>query len=149
VTGYGYDGLDQLSSVTDPRNNATSYTLDGLGNLTAQSSPDTGPSANTHDAAGNLIAASAAKGQSTSYTYDPLNRVTRIVFNQATGTQLKQLDYTYDQGANGVGRLSSITETSAAGAVLQTTTYVYDPHGRIVSETRGIGGHGLLPRTHR
>jgi len=140
VTGYGYDGLDQLVSVSDPRSNTTGYTLDGLGNLAAQSSPDTGTTANTQDAAGNLITSTDATGQSTSYTYDALNRVTRIVYNQATGTQLKQLDYVYDQGANGIGRLTSITETSAASAVLLTMTYGYDPQGRIVNETRAIGG---------
>jgi RHS repeat-associated protein len=140
VTAYGYDGLDQLISVTDPRNNATTYTLDGLGNLAVQSSPDTGATANTHDAAGNLITSTDAKGQSTSYTYDALNRVTRIVYDLATGTQLKRVDYAYDQGANGIGRVTSITETSAVGAVLQTTTYGYDQHGRVLSETRAIGG---------
>jgi RHS repeat-associated protein len=140
VTRYAYDGLDQLATVTDPRNNATGYTLDGLGNLSQQSSPDTGTVANTHDAAGNLLSSTDAKGQTTSYTYDALNRLTRVVYNQATGTQLKQVDYAYDQGANGIGRLTSIAETSAAGAVLQTTTYSYDPHSRTVSESRVIGG---------
>ena len=140
VTGYGYDSLDQLVSVSDPRSNTTGYTLDGLGNLSQQSSPDTGTTANAQDAAGNLITSTDATGQSTSYTYDALNRITRIVYNQATGTQLKQLDYVYDQGANGIGRLTSITETSAVGAVLQTTTYGYDQHGRVLSETRAIGG---------
>jgi RHS repeat-associated protein len=53
---------------------------------------------------------------------------------------LKQVDYGYDQGVNGTGRLSSITETSAAGAVLQTTAYAYDQHGRTLSEARAIGG---------
>jgi RHS repeat-associated protein len=140
VTGYGYDGLDQLVSVIDPRSNATTYTVDGLGNLAAQSSPDTGSTTNGHDDAGNVLTSTDAKGQTTSYTYDALNRVTRMVYNQATGTQLKQIDYAYDQGANGIGRLSSITEISAAGAVLQTTTYGYDPQGRVVSEIRVIGG---------
>ena len=140
ITGHGYDGLDQLVSVSDPRSNTTGYTLDGLGNLAAQSSPDTGTTTNTQDAAGNLVATTDTKGQSTSYTYDALNRVTRIVYNPATGTQLEQVDYAYDQGANGIGRLTSITETSAAAAVLQTTTYGYDQHGRALSETRAIGG---------
>jgi RHS repeat-associated protein len=139
VTHYGYDGLDQLISVTDPRSNATDYVRDGFGNLSAQSNPDTGATANTYDTAGNLLTSTDARGQSTSYTYDALNRVSRIVYNEATGTQLKQVDYAYDQGANGIGRLSSITETSAAGFVLQTTTYGYDQHGRVVSEARAIG----------
>lgn len=140
VSGYGYDGLDQLVSVSDPRSNTTGYTLDGLGNLAQQSSPDTGTTANAHDAAGNLLSSTDAKGHTTSYTYDALTRVSRIIYTQATGTQLKQVDYAYDQGANGIGRLASITETSAAGPVLQTTTYAYDQQGRIVSETPAIGG---------
>ena len=140
VTVYGYDGRDQLTSVRDPRSNATSYALDGLGNLSQQSSPDTGNSANTHDAAGNLLSSTDAKGQTTSYTYDALNRITRIVHVQAVGTQLKQIDYLYDQGANARGRLSSIAETAATGATLQTTTYGYDPKGRVTSEARTIGG---------
>ncbi|MGH8682951.1 MAG: DUF6531 domain-containing protein, partial [Burkholderiales bacterium] len=139
-TGYGYDGLDRLTRVTDPRNNATGYTLDGLGNLSAQSSPDTGSTSNTHDEAGNLISSTDAKGQSTSYGYDPLNRLIRIVYNQAIGSQLKQIDYGYDQGTNGIGRLTSITETSAAGGALSTMQYGYDQKGRLNSETRTFGG---------
>ena len=140
LTRYGYDGLDQLASVTDPRNNTTAYGVDGLGNLAEQRSPDTGTSANTYDAAGNRLSAVDAKGQTTNFTYDALNRVTRVVYSQATGTQLKQIDYAYDQGANGIGRLRSLTETSAAGAVLQATTYAYDARGRITEATRAIAG---------
>ncbi len=140
VTGYGYDGLDQLVLVSDPRSNTTGYTVDGLGNLVQQSSPDTGTTTSTHDAAGNLTTSTDAKGQSASYTYDALNRVTRILYNQATGSQLKQVDYVYDQGVSGIGRLTSVTETSAVAAVLQTTAYGYDQKGRIVSETRAIAG---------
>ncbi|HKA60624.1 MAG TPA: DUF6531 domain-containing protein, partial [Gemmatimonadales bacterium] len=131
VTRYAYDRLDQLTQVTDPRNNPTGYALDGLGNLSVQSSPDTGGTSNAHDAAGNLISSTDAKGQSAAYAYDALNRVTRTVYNDATQTQLKQIDYQYGGGANDIGRLTAITETSAAGAVLQTMTYSYDQRGRI------------------
>ena len=140
VTRFEYNGLDQPASVVDPRNNATRYTFDGLANLSAQSSPDTGNTTRTHDAAGNVVIAVDAKGQTTTYTYDALNRLTRIVHNQASGTNLRQIDRGYDEGMNGLGRLTSITETSAAGTVVQTTGYVYDQKGRVASETRTIGG---------
>ena len=140
VTRFEYDGQDQLALVTDPRNNATRYSVDGLGNFAAQSSPDTGSTANTYDAAGNVAISTDAKGQSTSYAYDALNRVTRTVYNQATGAQLGRVDYVYDQGADGIGRLTSISETSAAGASLQTTAISYDQRGRVASEARAIGG---------
>lgn len=129
VIQYGYDGLDQLISVTDPRNLITTYTINGLGNQTALSSPDTGTSNSTHDQAGNVLTHTDAKGQTTTYTYDALNRITRIAY--ADGSEVA---YTYDQGQNGIGRLTSIVDISG------TTQYAYDQHGRVLSESRTIGG---------
>jgi YD repeat-containing protein len=135
VTQYGYNGLDALTQVTDPRNLVTGYTVDGLGNLNIQSSPDTGTTINTYDAAGNLLSQMDAKGQATTYAYDALNRVTLITFHDGS----KQT-YAYDQGANGIGRLSSITETNPANQVTSVIAYAYDQHGRVTSETRTVGG---------
>jgi len=133
VTQYGYNGVDALTSVTDPRGLVTGYTVDGLGNLTQQSSPDTGATTNTYDAAGNLLTQTDAKNQVTTYAYDALNRVTLITFHDGS----KQA-YAYDQGANGIGRLSSITETNPANQVTSLTQYAYTAHGRVSSETRTV-----------
>jgi len=135
TTQYAYNGIDQLVSVTDPRNLATTYNYDGLSNLNSQVSPDTGATANTHDAAGNLLTQTDAKGQVTTYLYDALNRVTSITFHDGS----KQT-YAYDQGANGIGRLSSITELNPAQQVTSLLAYAYDPHGRTSSETRTVNG---------
>jgi YD repeat-containing protein len=139
VTQYAYNGLDALTSVTDPRNLTTGYTVDGLGNLTLQQSPDTGNTANTYDAGGNLLTQTDAKGQVTSYAYDALNRVTLITFHDGS----KQA-YAYDQGANGLGRLSSITETDPANNVTSVIAYAYDPHGRVTGETRTLAGQSYV-----
>jgi len=139
VTQYAYDGLDALTSVTDPRNLSTSYAVDGLGNLTLQQSPDTGNTANTYDPAGNLLTQTDAKGQTTNYAYDVLNRVTLITFHDGS----KQA-YAYDQGANGLGRLSSITETDPGNQVTNVIAYAYDAHGRVMSETRTLGGQSYV-----
>lgn len=135
VTRYGYDGLDALTQVSDPRGLVTGYLLDGLGNLALKSSPDTGNTASTHDAAGNLLTHTDAKGQVTAYAYDALSRVTRITFDDGS-TQA----YAYDQGANGRGRLSSITEIDPASQPVSVVAYAYDPHGRVTSETRTVAG---------
>jgi YD repeat-containing protein len=135
VTRYAYNGLDALTQVIDPRSMVTGYTVDGLGNLTQQASPDTGTTVNTYDAAGNLLTQTDAKGQVTTYAYDALNRVTLITFNDGS----KQT-YAYDQGANGVGRLTSISETNPANQVTSQIAYAYDVHGRVTSETRTVGG---------
>jgi YD repeat-containing protein len=124
---YGYDGLDQLVTVTDPRNLSTAYTVNGLGQRTGMSSPDSGASSSTYDAAGNLLIHIDAKGQTTTYSYDVLNRIVRIA--HADGNTI---DYGYDQGPNGIGRLTRITDLSG------TTQYGYDLKGRIVSETRTL-----------
>ena len=51
--------LDQLVSVSDPRNLVTSYSYDGLNNLNQQISPDTGATLNNYDPAGNLLTQAA------------------------------------------------------------------------------------------
>lgn len=124
---YGYNALDQLTSVTDPRTLTTSYSYDGLNNLNQQVSPDTGTTNNTYDAAGNLLTQTDAKGQLTTYTYDALNRVTSIAYQGGTTHT-----YQYDQGVNGKGRLTQITEPNS------TTQYGYDQKGRLLTETRTI-----------
>ena len=135
VTQYAYNGLDALTQVTDPRNLVTGYAVDGLGNLNVQTSPDTGTTTNTYDAAGNLLTQTDAKSQTTAYAYDALNRVTLITFHDGA-----RQAYAYDTSANGIGRLSSITETDPANQVTSVISYAYDPHGRVTSETRAVGG---------
>jgi YD repeat-containing protein len=131
ITSYGYDGLDQLRKVTDPSNLITQYQRDGLGNLNQQTSPDTGITSNTFDAAGNLQTRTDAKAQQANYSYDALNRVTGVTF---TGFPAQSISYQYDQGANGIGHLTQITDVTG------TTSYAYDQHGRLASQT--VQTHG-------
>ena len=135
ITQYAYNGLDALTQVIDPRGLATGYTVDGLGNLALQSSPDTGNTSKTYDDAGNLLTQTDAKSQVTTYVYDALNRVTLITFHDGS----KQA-YAYDQGTNGIGRLSSITETDPANAQTSLIQYAYDQHGRVDTQTHTFAG---------
>jgi YD repeat-containing protein len=131
---YTYNGRDQIISVKDPRNPATTYVYDGLDNLVSQSSPDTGVTNNTYDAAGNVLKTTDAKGQEASYTYDALNRVTKVEYRGGSPLALQAAyTYTYDEGAGQKGRLTTVTEPNNI-----TTTYGYDPHGRLTRETRTI-----------
>jgi YD repeat-containing protein len=130
-TQYGYDNLDQLVKVTDPKTLSTQYQRDGLGNLTQQTSPDTGITANTFDAAGNVLTRTDAKGQVTVYIYDALNRLTGISYKaSAAGSVMQTVAYQYDQGTNGIGHLTQITDSTG------TTNYSYDQHGRLNLEQR-------------
>ncbi|NOT12101.1 MAG: RHS repeat-associated core domain-containing protein [Methylococcaceae bacterium] len=62
-----------------------------------------------------------------SMSYDALNRVKQISY--AGGAKLV---YTYDTGANSLGRLSTLTDPNGG------TSYGYDSHGRVISDTRTI-----------
>ena len=130
ITAYGYDGLDNLIRVTDAENHATTYTYDDLGRLLSTLSPDTNLTAYTYDAAGNLLSKTDANGITASYTYDGLNRLTRISYPDSS----QDVVFSYDQGVNGKGRLTGMTDPSG------TYVYAYDPFGNLVTETRTTGG---------
>jgi len=131
ITSYGYNALDQLISVTDPRVKTTTYTYNGLGDLLTQVSPDTGTTTNTYDSGGNLATSTDARSKVATHSYDALNRLTQIAY---TGGQTKT--FTYDQGTNGVGRVTTLT--NSLGNVGLALTYT--DQGRIASKTQTGGG---------
>jgi YD repeat-containing protein len=133
VTQYSYDGQDHLTQVTDPRTRVTTYTVDGLGNRSQQQSPDTGSTTRTFDAAGNELTRTDAKGQLTRTSYDALNRLTQVTYHDGS-----QVQYTWDSGTNGKGRLTKIEELTGS-TVTGSLQYTYDAQGRIASETRSLG----------
>ncbi len=123
-----YDGLNQVASVVDPRNLSTLYTVDGIGNELSLSSPDTGVDSATYDAAGNLKSRTDAKGKTKFYTYDALNRVTKIGYGSGTPTVFE-----FDGGTNAKGRLTKMTYEGGS------TTYAYDGLGRVISQVQTLG----------
>lgn len=133
-TQMAYNGQDRLTQVTDPRNLVTAYTLDGLGNLSQQVSPDSGTTSQSVDAAGNVLTRTDARGQGSTSQYDALNRPTLITYSDG-----RQERFTWDTGANGIGRLNLIEELSS-GLVTVSTQYGYDSQGRVTGETRSLGG---------
>lgn len=135
----GYDGRDNVGSVADARGLTTTYTLDAFDRVRTTASPDAGLATRTYDAAGNLLSFTDAKGRITSMTYDAADRLKTVVYEGAVGTALKTVTLGYDQGANGIGRLTSITESGANTAVLTSVTYAYDLMGRVTKETREQG----------
>lgn len=128
--GYGYDGLDQLLTVTDPRSLTTTYTMTGLAENTALASPDTGITGMTYDAAGNLKTRLDARGKTVTYSYDALNRLTLIDYPSGTDTA-----FVYDDPAVAYskGRLTRMTDESGS------TDFGYDGFGRLTQKTQTVG----------
>lgn len=134
-TGYTYDATDALTAVQDASGLSTTYAYNGLGDPLGLTSPDTGQSIYATDDAGNRISQTDARGIATTYTYDSLNRVTQSV--AGAGGAAVSVSFAYDQGVNGIGRLSAI---SGAGSTLN---YGYDVLGRVIQKTESVGGQTL------
>jgi YD repeat-containing protein len=127
-TRYGYDAFGRLASVTDPRNLVTSYTNNWLDHPEKIASPDTGVTVKTYDAAGNVKTSKDARGQTTIYEYDALNR--QVTATHADGSIIT---FGYDQGANGKGRRTSMSDPTG------TTRWTYDGHGHVIGRTQTVG----------
>ena len=130
TTQYAYDAQDNLTSVTDARGLTTSYNYDGFNNLQQLNSPDTGITDYTYDAAGNRITQTDARGITTRFIYDALNRLIEVRYPNAQFN----INYTYDQGTNGIGRLTTLEDNSG------TTTYQYDARGNLTQQAYSRNG---------
>ena len=129
-TQLGYDAQNNLTTVTDARGLTTTYTYDGLGNLLQLDSPDTGMTRYRYDAASNRISQTDARGTATTFFYDALNR---LIETRYPDSQFN-ISYTYDQGSNGIGRLTTLQDNSG------NTTYQYDARGNLTQQAFTTSG---------
>ncbi|PUB80417.1 MAG: hypothetical protein DBO99_01090 [gamma proteobacterium symbiont of Ctena orbiculata] len=125
-TEFRYDAQDNLIEVEDPIGHTTTYDYDGLGNLISETSDDAGTKTYTYDEAGNRLTQTDARGITVSYGYDALNRLTQVSYPDAS----LNVSYGYDQGPNGIGRLTSISDAHG------TTDYAYNAYGDLIRQTR-------------
>jgi RHS repeat-associated protein len=125
---YGYDARARLSSVTSPRGLTTTYHYNGFGELKRRQSPDTLVTTFDHDDIGRLAAENRANGKTIVYTWDAADRLrTR---SSAGNTE----SWTYDEGANGRGRLTRINDGSGE------TRYTYNGAGELLVQGNTIAG---------
>jgi RHS repeat-associated protein len=147
TTTYEYDGLNRLTSKTpDPSltdtpesftytpqskrasmtdaSGATTYTYDNLDRLIVKVTPQ-GALNYTYDAAGNVASMSSSNtnGVSVAYTYDNLNRLSRVVDNRIPVDQ-NTTTYSYDPASN----LATATYPNG----LQST-FTYDDLNRVTA----------------
>jgi RHS repeat-associated protein len=133
LTHYAYDARDNLTQVIDPRDVTTGYSHDGFDGLTTTASPDAGTASYAYDAAGNRAQQTDARGITATFEYDALNRLTAVRYPNAADDVV----YGYDEGTNGIGRLTSITDPSGE------THYEYDARGNLIEDARVIGTTAL------
>jgi YD repeat-containing protein len=176
-TTYGYDGFGDLVAVTQNGVSGTdtargrSFSYDSLSRLFQAYNPESGwvcygttagalpngsncTSGSGYDANGNLIAKTDARGVTTTYFYDALNRLFAKNYSDApAGTMNSCLSY--DSASNGVGRLgfewtqsASCPTTQQASALPAAGQYqslrvfgYYDAMGRVASERQCAAGY--------
>lgn len=121
---YSYDLLGNRISETSPDGITTSYTYDDTCRLLQASYADGEVVDYAYSDTGDLLSVASNSGATTSYAYDAAHRVTSEVDADGVG-----YSYTYS-GAWVTGI------TDGAG---NTTSYVYDNMGRVISIADGAG----------
>jgi RHS repeat-associated protein len=151
-TGYGtadqanevtsaYSSNGQLVSLTDGEGNKTSYEYDGFDRLSKTYYPVTTAGAATssgsdyeqlgYDAASNVTSRRLRDGQTITYGYDNLNRVT----SKATpGSAYQDWDVAY--GYNLLGQVTSAVGTD--GTATAPNSFAYDALGRMTTEVNYV-----------
>lgn len=147
TTSYTYNALNDLTGVTQAGSQTRSFTYNGRSQLLTANNPETGPvcygqssstgCANGYDANGNLVAKTDARGITTTYGYDALNRLTGRSYSDSTPSD----SYWYDtapswmsDSQNIIGRLANSANGYGGGTSGRATAaaYSYDTMGRIV-----------------
>ena len=138
---FSYDWASRLTLTQNPENGITCY-----GTVPAGSVPSlTNCSSNGYDGAGNLSYKTDARGITTSFVYDALNRLRSKAYNDSTPSVSLNYDESGDWAAaacggtgfvqcNTKGRLSSMNTSNNTGSV-----FGYDPMGRIIMKSSCVG----------
>jgi RHS repeat-associated protein len=145
-TDYQYNVLDHVTGVTQKGGSSNSsnwrsrsFQYDSLSRLTSSTNPESGTITYSYDANGNAIQKTSPKPNQTNpattskvdFCYDALNRVTTKAYNTTACPPTSPVaTYTYDQGTNGIGRRTGMTDGPGSAS------WTFDSMGRIASETR-------------
>ncbi|MBI5351758.1 MAG: hypothetical protein HZB50_03885 [Chloroflexi bacterium] len=130
---YQYDAFDRLTDAIRA-GNTTHIDYDILGRKKNMNDPDMGSWSYTYDALGNLKSQKDAKNQYTCLYYDALNRLDGKSYSSSgCGTPVPfSVDFSYDEGVNGKGRRTSMSDTSGS------TSWAYDDRGHLIHESKTI-----------
>ena len=143
---YGYDGNNNVTSVTDSQGGLATYAYDARDELTNEKFSATGLSAEAvtyaYDDAGRLTGltrysnlAETTKVAATAYSYDHADRMTGIVDSNSTGATLVTFGYTYDAA----DRVSQEVRTWASGGSSDTVTYSYTSNNQLTGVSHSNG----------
>ncbi len=130
---YHVRGWLLTTTVKDPADNpaldaTTSYDYDNVGQVISITTPDGVVLNYEYDGAHRLVAISNTLNERIEYTLDAAGNRTNEDIKSATGEITKTLSRTYDE----LSRLLQVI-----GASNQTTSYIYDTNGNVITLTDG------------
>lgn len=140
-TSYAYDVFGNLTTVTQGSQTRT-FTYDSISRLRTALNPESGSIGYQYDDNGNLAVKTDARGVSSHFEYDSLNRVTRRWYNGSTSVS----STTHNTPALPLG----VGATDEAKFYYDTQTLPGTPPGysrgvavgRLVAQTYGAGTNG-------
>lgn len=151
-TVYGYDALNDLTSVTQwggasgsSGARSRSFSYDSLSRLLSSTNPETGTVNYGYDPNSNLTLKTDARGVGISYSYDALNRLLSKSYSGDSVASTPWSCYQYDIASNGIGRLANEWTQSASkgtcpasvptsGFLTKRSILAYDAMGRLLNE---------------
>ncbi|MEU9450634.1 LamG-like jellyroll fold domain-containing protein [Streptomyces sp. NPDC048277] len=158
-----YDGVGNVTSVTDARQHTSHFSYDAAGTVTQEIQPvdDTTSITTTfgYDAAGNRTRFTDGRGNSWRYTYTPWGQQEKVIAPttaQYTSAADSTTTYAYDNDGrltnvtlpggvttsmsyDSVGQLKSMSG-SGADAATATRSFTYDSDGRVLSADTAEAG---------
>ena len=117
-----YDNMNRVSSVTDVYGRTVNYGYDELGNILYIGYPGGERVRYSYNVDGTLYDVTDTEGNRTVYSYDSNSRLTKTVKPDGS---IEEKNY------NKFGDITSITEKTADGELLQSYEYGYDEFGNI------------------
>ncbi len=167
TVSYAYNQVNLLTTLTEPSGAKTTYSYDNANRRTSMSYPNSIVTSTGYDGANHTTSIKAVKGtttlmsfgyswngdlkasmtdlsnNTTSYSYDALNRLTEALVKNGSGSQTADDKYSYDGAGNRTSATINGTATTysynAADELTSsvkggtTTTYSYDGNGNLTS----------------
>jgi RHS repeat-associated protein len=140
-TDYQYDVFDNLKKVTQGAQ-VRNFTYDSLSRLRTAVNPESGTVSYQYDDNSNLLVKTDARGVSTHFEYDSLNRVTRRWYNSSssvTATLHNNPTLPVSVGATDEVRFYYDTQALPSGAPSYLRGFAV---GRLVAQVYGSGSNG-------
>ncbi len=122
TTKMTYDGMNNMTSVTDPKGYKTTYSYDSNGNLIGVSAPESVTTSITVDSKGRPTQITDPMGMKTQMQYNSYGNVTKVT--------LPALSLSTSSTYDAASRLTSTTD-----ALGRTTSFTYDKNDNLTCST--------------